>query len=115
MAETQNESNDHVQQGWHVSSRFLKFWDGLIIFFIGTVILLVILRIVVGSLNKNSSSPMSYMIYEEPAEEVYLSETEVDSQPIPTISNQPTPEPAYGEVTDKTINLANKRLGEVEV
>ena len=58
---------------------------------------------------------MSYMMEEEPAEAYYLSETEVESQPATTLSNQPTPEPAYGEVTDKTINMSDKRLGEVEV
>ena len=115
MAETRNESSDHDQKGWQFTSRFLKLWDGLIIFFIGIVILLVIIRIGVGSLGRITTTQMSYMMEEEPAEAYYLSETEVDSLPTVTLSTQPTPEPLYAEVTDQTIDTADMSLGEAEV
>jgi hypothetical protein len=111
MAKTHNQS----KQGWQVSRNFLKFWDILIIFFIGIVILLVILRVAIGSLSKITTRPMSYMMEEEPAEAYYLSETEVESQPAATLSTQPTPEPVYAEVMDQTIDTADMRLGEAEV
>jgi hypothetical protein len=111
MAKTHNQS----KQGWQVSRKFLRFWDLLIIFFIGIVVLLVILRIAVGSIGKITARPMSLMTDEEPAEAYYLSETEVESQPAATQSSQPTPVPAYAEVTDQTINTTDKSLGEVEV
>jgi hypothetical protein len=111
MAKTHNQS----KQSWLVSRNFLRFWDILIIFFIGIVVLLVILRIAVGSMVKITTESMSYMMEEEPAEAYYLSETEVESQPAATQSSQPTPEPAYAEVTDQTIDTADKSLGEVEV
>ena len=111
MANTHNQS----KQGWQVSRKFLKFWDILIIFFIGVVILLVILRIVVSSMVNTTTTPMSLMIDEEPAEAYYLSETEVESQPAATQASQSTPEPAYAEVTDQTIDTADTSLGEAEV
>lgn len=103
------------KQGWQISRNFLRFWDLLIIFLIGIVILLVILRIAVGSMVKITTGSMSYMMEEEPAEAYYLSETEVESQPAATNSSQPTPEPATAEVTDQNISTAEKRLGEVDV
>ena len=115
MAKTHNETYDKKKKGWQVSRNFLRFWDILIIFFIGIVILLVILRVAVSSIGKITTRPMSFVIDEEPAEEYYLSETEVESQPAATLSSQPTPEPAYAEVTDQTISTADKRLGEVDV
>ena len=111
MAKTHNRS----KQNWLFSRKFLRFWDILIIFFIGIVVLLVILRIVIGSMGESTAMPMSLMTDEEPAEAYYLSETEVESQPAATQASQPTPEPAYAEVTDQTMDTADKSLGEVDV